>query len=359
VAERLGQAGMTVHIVEKGADIGGHVADMGCKATDVCLRCSVCVAQEIVRSVKAARHAAIYTNTELIAVHEGGNGSRFTAVLRSGNQQSDSTGGKKPRCPIYKTEGSAGISEGIERTIEVDAIVIATGYEPYDPRQNSSFGYGRIPNVITGLDAERQIADSHRISRITDGKLPERMAFIQCVGSRTEEIFRRPEDTDYCSTVCCAYALRMAALMKHQAGDTQITVFYMDIQNFGKGFTAFYNDCKRNMRFVRSRPYELTAGADGSVRVRYTPESGGVCEEEFDMVVLATGIRPSADNRELADRVGIAVDGQGFLGLKGPSALPEVQRQGIYVAGACESPKDIPCSIAQARAVSAAVLSSL
>lgn len=361
-AGRLGRAGVSVHLIEKEADIGGHVKEMGCKATDVCMRCNVCVAHDILRKVKTSPNVTIYMNTVLGDIRKVKDGSRYTAVLYPGMRDKGGNSKKKTGYVQIPPELRPDKSKNIRSSIDVDAIVIATGYEPYNPVENSSFGYGSVPNVITGMEAECQLAAQHRITRVTDGESPERIAFIQCVGSRTEEIFRRPEDTDYCSTVCCSYALRMARLMKYQAEESQITVFYMDIQNFGKGFNTFYNECKGEMRFIRSRPYEIKTGDNDTVRVRYTserenPETGSVCEEEFDLVILSVGIRPAAENRALADKLGLAVDEQGFLGLNGVSNFPDLQRDGVFVAGACESPMDIAGSIAQAEAVSTAILS--
>ena len=344
VAERLARAGAAVHLVEKQPDIGGRVAQMGCKATDVCVRCNVCVGDEILRSVRNVPAIHIYTSAQLHDLQRGRNGRRYRARL---------------------THFDAGSAEDKPSAVDVDAVVIATGHEPYNPVENSSYGYGRLPNVITGAEAEEQLAQTRRIARVSDGRTPKRIAFIQCVGSRTDEVFREPADTSYCSKVCCAYALRMARQMKHQAEDSDVTVFYMDIQHFGKGFDQFYRECKERMRFVRSRPYEFSAGADGAVRVTYTEPDGGendrraVCKEEFDLVILAVGIRPPADAEALAARLGVATDEQGFFGLKGAGAFPDLQREGIFAAGTSEGPKDIVDSVAQAQAVSAAILAEI
>jgi heterodisulfide reductase subunit A len=250
-----------------------------------------------------------------------------------------------------------------EREIDIDNIVIASGYEPYNPAINASYGYGQAANVITGIEAERQLATQHKLTRPSDGQLPGRVAFVQCVGSRSEQVHRRPEDTDYCSAVCCAYALRMAQLMKYQSEDADITVFYMDIQNFTKGFNKFYKNCKDKMTFIRSRPYEVKAGQNGEVLVKFTPQSvpeaanSQVCEEEFDLVVLAVGIRPASDAARVAETLQVPVDEHGFFGFKGASSFPGLQREGIFVAGACESPKDIAACMREAEAVSAAVIS--
>jgi heterodisulfide reductase subunit A len=247
--------------------------------------------------------------------------------------------------------------------IDIDSVVIASGYEPYDPAINASYGYGQAANVITGIEAERQLATQNKLTRPSDGQLPKRVAFVQCVGSRSEQVHRRPDDTDYCSAVCCSYALRMAKLMKYQSEEADITIFYMDIQNFGKGFNEFYKNCKDKMTFVRSRPYEIKAGKHGEVRVKFTPQSlpeaadSQVCEEEFDLVVLAVGIRPAQDAARLAEALEVPLDEHGFFGFKGASSLTGLQREGIYVAGACESPKDIAGCMREAEAVSAAVIS--
>jgi heterodisulfide reductase subunit A len=155
----------------------------------------------------------------------------------------------------------------------------------------------------------------------------------------------------------------MARRIRHQAPESEITVFYMDIQPFGQAFEAFFRECRGAMRFVRSRPYEIREGAEGRVRVKYAAEQPAegetgrpVCEEEFDLVVLAVGIRPAAGAGALAAMLGVPVDGQGFLGLKTAEALPDLQREGIHAVGACEAPKDIAACIAQAEAVSVVVL---
>jgi heterodisulfide reductase subunit A len=338
VADRLARAGVEVRLVEKKADLGGRVREMGCKATDTCLRCNVCVADRTLRTIGRTPGVSVHTSTEMVRLGPGRN-ARFSAVL---------------------VPAGAGAGHARAMSVDADAVVLATGHSPYEPAENSSLGYGRMQNVITGADAERQLAVRNRVTRPSDGGVPARVAFIQCVGSRTEEVFRRPEDTNYCSTVCCAYALRIAQRIKHQAPDTAVTVFYMDIQNFGKGFDAFYGQCKDKLRLVRSRPYEISPDDNGSVRVKYAAEGAGaeksVCEEGFDLVILSVGIRPAADGIRLAEQLGVAVDGSGFLGLKGGSCMPDLQREGIYAVGTCESPKDIAGTMAQAEAVSAELL---
>lgn len=403
-ARSLAQGGAKVHLIEKEPVIGGHGAQMGCKATNVCLRCNVCVAYDLLKEVLGMAAVTVHTRTELDELRGGVKDSRYTAGLNHGANYIDA--GSCIGCGYCVKVGPAGAigipypalspkavvvdesawlgaaaeararcaaacpagainPEAKARTskVNVDNVVVATGFAAYSPVENNLYGYGSVENVITGLEAERQLGELNKIVRPTDGEAPKRLAFIQCVGSRTEEVFRRPDDTDYCSAVCCAYALRMGRRMKYQAEDCDVTVFYMDIQNFGKGFDEFYRQCKDEMRFVRSRPYRLSAGEDGSVVVQYAVAEGereagsSVRKEEFDMVVLAVGIRPGEQTKELAEKLALASDESGFLGLKGTSSLADVQREGIFVAGANESPKDMAGSIAQAQAVSAAIMS--
>jgi heterodisulfide reductase subunit A len=404
VAQHLSQAGMSVHLIEKDASIGGHVAEMGCKATDICLRCNVCRANELLRNVANSDDIHIHTKTELMALDDGAS-RRYrvklkhvpTYIVRDKCLGCQACVQACPEKCIIRPKIAGSIAVPIidyslcrrsygkecsvceqtcpadainmrqqesESQIEIDNVVIATGYEPYNPAENASYGYGGAENIITGIEAERQLAIQHKITRPSDGLQPKRIAFIQCVGSRSEEIHRRPEDTDYCSAVCCAYALRMARMIKHQNKDVEITIFYMDIQNFGKGFNDFYNECKDNMNFIRSRPYEVKRGRDGTVCITFSPQSlpsevsSQICEQEFDLVVLAVGIRPNAGTVELAEKLLVTVDEYGFFGFKSVSPLPVLQREGIFVAGACESPKDIQSCMAQAEAVSTAVISS-
>jgi len=337
-AQKLAAAGFDVHLVERANRIGGHAAAMGCKATDVCLRCNVCVADEVFRNINNYSNIKIYTDTELEKLEQGANGSLYTAVLhhKKGDSRSE---------------------------IKVDNIIAATGHDSYNASIDAAWGYGRGDNIIDGAEAEKQLAEHNKLTRPSDGQMPKRLAFIQCVGSRSDQTHRRAEQNDYCSAVCCSYALRIAQLAKYLKQDCDVTIFYMDIQNFGRAFNKFYNQCRGSMNFIRSRPYEVNQNADGTVTVTYTPESANsnndsqVLKADFDMVVLSVGIRPRADSVMVSDVLGISADEYGFFGLKESSPLADLQKQGIYTVGTCEWPKDIKDCIAQAQAVSTAILS--
>jgi len=397
-AERLGRAGLEVLWVEKEPVIGGHAATMGCKAADVCLRCHVCVATDRLKAALRTPHVCLHTRSELVMLAPGNNGGAYRATLRSApnilcRERCIGCGACVAVCPEHcisvknpalyggipvlelplcrRAHGKAcdlcakacpvqaidWKEQEQNRELDVDAVVVATGYEPFHPEQKGTFGYGVIPNVISGLDAERQLSGQHRITRLSDGSAPRRVAFIQCVGSRSEHAHRRPEDTNYCSTVCCSYALRMARRMQHDVPETAVTVFYMDIQNFGKDFQSFFEACQKTMTFIRARPVDIMAGSEGAVSIVYEEqEKGAVTKAEFDLVVLSIGIRPSPSARRLADSLRLAVDEYGFLGIKGVAGLPQSHRENVFIVGTCGNPQDIAATIGQAEAVCAEIL---
>jgi heterodisulfide reductase subunit A len=394
----LGRAGLDVQWVEKEPVIGGQAAAMGCKAADICLRCHVCVATDRLKAALRAPRVHLNTRSELVALASGNNGVAYRATLRvapnilrrercigcglcvavcpehcisvkypalyGGMPVLDLTLCRRTRgkacdlcakaCPVKAFDWKA---QAQDRELDVDAVVVATGHQPFDPGSLGTFGYGVIPNVVSGLDAEHQLAGQHHITRSSDGSAPRRVAFIQCVGSRSEHAHRRPEDTNYCSTVCCSYALRIARRMQYDVPETAVTIFYMDIQNFGKDFASFYAACRNTMTFVRARPVDIMAGPEGTVVIAYEDqEKGAVNKAEFDLVVLSIGIRPAPAARALADSLQLAVDQQGFLGIKGVAGLPQTHRQNIFVAGTCGNPQDIAATIGQAEAVCAEIL---
>ena len=231
--------------------------------------------------------------------------------------------------------------------IKVGAIVLAAGYDTYDPSLKQEYGYGRLENVVTSMDFERLLCATGpyegEILRASDRKHPHKIAWIQCVGSRRVT----PGDNSYCSAVCCSYTQKQVILAKDHDTDARCTVFHNDIRAYGKDFERYYQRTQElsDVRFIRS--YTTVAREDPQTKnvfVRYSTPDEGVKEEEFDMVVLSVGLNPPADYQGLADKFGIELTEHGFC-LASPTNPIGTSRQGVYVCGAFQGPMDIPESV--------------
>jgi heterodisulfide reductase subunit A len=243
-----------------------------------------------------------------------------------------------------------------EVAYEVSSIIVATGFTVLEPR-DMLYGYGEYPNVVTALQYERLLSASGptqgEIVRPSEGNTPKRIAWIQCVGSRSPKY-----DRLYCSRVCCMYATKEAMITRDHHPDIETTIFYMDMRAYGKGFEEYYNLAEdMGVEYIRSRPVEVYQKDDSNVVVIYeNTYTGEVEEREFDLVVLSTAIIPSQVGA-LADILGIELDENGFIQEKDVVFAPfETSREGIYVAGCSQAPKDIPDSVAQACAAAAKAL---
>jgi heterodisulfide reductase subunit A len=240
-------------------------------------------------------------------------------------------------------------------SLEVGAVVLATGFEPYDARVVGEYGFGRFANVLTGPQFERLLSASGptmgKVVRPSDGQPPKKIAFIQCVGSRDLR------HQSYCSAVCCMYATKEAIVAKEHDRQIEPTIFYIDLRAYGKGFESLVKRAREEhgVRYVRSMVSQVTEIPETkNLLIRYRDESGALREEEFDLVVLAVGMRPSAKGQELARKLGLELNEHGFIKT---SVFDPVRstRAGVFVTGACTGPKDIPETVIQASAAAAAV----
>jgi len=199
--------------------------------------------------------------------------------------------------------------------IEAGAIILASGYEIIDPELKKELGYGRYPNVISSLQFERLLSASGpymgSVLRPSDLKTPKKIAFIQCVGSREIE-------HNYCSSVCCMYATKEAVIVKEHEPDTECTIFYIDLRAFGKGFEAYYNHAKElGVKYIRCRPSSIKeVPATRNLLIQYQKEGGGIVTDEFDLVVLSVGLRPTPEGAELAQIFGIYLNEHGCVRTK-------------------------------------------
>jgi heterodisulfide reductase subunit A len=231
--------------------------------------------------------------------------------------------------------------------VKVGAIVLAPGFEPFDPRARDEYGYGKLPNVVTSLDYERMMCATGphegEIRRASDEEHPRKIAWIQCVGSRQVT----PGGNSYCSSVCCTYTQKQVILTKEHNPDAECTLFHNDIRSYGKDFERFYGRAENlpGVRFIRSY---VSVGKEVpeslNVTIRYSTPGDGVKEEEFEMVVLSVGLTPPADFRDLADKFGIELNSHGFC-RSSPDNPGETSRPGIFISGAFQGPEDIPGAV--------------
>ena len=242
----------------------------------------------------------------------------------------------------------------IERDLRVGSVILSTGSEPYDPSALAEFYQYKVnPNVMTSLEFERILSASGptmgHLVRPTDEKEPEKIAWLQCVGSR---------DTNrcgngYCSSVCCMYAIKDAMIAKeHAKGDLDCTIFNMDIRTFGKDYEKYYLRAKdrEGVKFTKARIHTIDQAAENDdLIVKYADDSGQMQEEIFNMVVLSVGLQVPESSGELAERLGVSLDKYRFTA-SDPFAPVETSRDGVYACGVFQGPKDIPESVTQASA---------
>jgi len=234
--------------------------------------------------------------------------------------------------------------------VEVGAIILAPGFETFDPKLKSDYGYGKMQNVVTSLDFERILCATGpyegEIRRPSDRRHPHKIAWIQCVGSR--QVI--PGGNSYCSAVCCTYTQKQVILTKDHDAQAECTIFHNDVRSFGKDFERFYQRAENlpGIRFIRSF---VSIGREipetKNVTIRYSTYEDGVKEEEFDLVVLSVGLNPPDDVKEMSQKFSIELTSEGFCKTN-PVNPVETSRPGIFVSGAFQGPIDIPESIVTA-----------
>jgi len=242
-------------------------------------------------------------------------------------------------------------------SLKVGAIVLASGCEAYDPGQHDVYGYRKSPDIVTSLEFERMLSSSGPLGghlvRPSDGKGLEKIAWLQCVGSRDVHIGAR----GYCSSVCCTYAIKEAMLAKEHCKDlTDAAIFYMDIRTHGKDFEKYYLRGKEQagIRFVKTRITNIVpVEGNGRQLIRYVDNSGQRVEEEFDMVVLSVGLGVSREALGLARDLEVELDHYDFAATDSFAPI-QTSKAGIYVCGAFEAPKDIPSSVIESSAAAGA-----
>jgi len=394
----LADQGFTVYLVEKNPSIGGRMAQLD--KTFPTLDCAACIMTP--KMVDAGRHKNIklLTFSEVKAISR--KGKNFLVKILRKPRYVDETkctgcGACAQLCPVEVPndfDERMGVRNAIyvpfpqavpliytvdkenclecdlcknvcgvnavdyeqkpqEIEIEVGAIIVTTGFNLFDSRKKEEYGYGVYDNIITGLALERLLSASGptggHVVRPSDGKIPKKVAFIQCVGSRDEK-----SGNTYCSRVCCMYATKEAELVKEHVPGVDVKIYYMDIRAFGKGFEEFYQRAKEEFKinYVKGRVAEITEDPNTKnllIRAENI-ELGEPIEDEVDMVVLSSGLVPAATN-DLEKILPIKRGEDGFFVTANPKVDPVTTSvEGVFIAGVAEGPKDIPDAVTQASA---------
>jgi len=299
VALELARNNINVIIVEKLAAIGGKVRSYGCKATDRCNKCGLCLVGDLWAQVEKHGNIKILTQAQVVDIM--GTKGAFTAVIKTGGA----------------IEAISGISN----------IVVAVGFEEFTTQSAGSLEYEEGENIITGIYLEQLLANRGKNGIFSNP--PASVGFIQCFGSRDIQ-----EKAAYCSRVCCNYSVRAAKVLREYYPDIKITFFYMDFQEVD-GQDRIEDLLKNNMEFVRCRPVRVKAGKPNLILYEH-PEDHRLVQRSVDLLVLSEGIYPSGDYEDLAEICMLGLNENGFM-----KYVKEPRQSGIYLAGCVAGPRKI------------------
>jgi heterodisulfide reductase subunit A len=375
-AWELSHFDLDIHLIEKDYFLGGHALQYNCKAVDKCEQCDACTVEKMLKNVMQSPKIHIYLAADIKEITH--NTLFHIQILQkplfSTQEEQEFLGQAFAQCPIENLilRGSsvwnlplyalnhdqlAQLSnDEIEKalnghiasqtppqnlSLETDAVIIATGFQPFNPSLKSLYNYDQLPNVVTALEMETAKKEKGIYLRPSDTERPKRTAFIQCVGSRNEEFGHL-----WCSQVCCPYALRMAQVMRSEDPEMDITFYYMDIQNIGKDSPVFYEKCLSDFHFIRNIPVDISSGPDGSVSIRFLDDH--TCQalhEVYDLVILSVGISPGPDNERLANLCNISLHDNGFFQGHPEGSSSLTKQKGVFLAGTVTGPKSIAESV--------------
>lgn len=329
-ALQLADADQPVFLVEREAWLGGNVARLDLTAPHLDSARDLLI--DRVSRVRAHQHIEVLQQTRLVRLE--GYAGNFVATVQ--------TSGERPR------------------PLSVGSVIVCTGYQPFDPRRIDEFGYGRLPGVMTSLELERMLRAGAVVT--PSGRLPRNVAIVHCVGSRSERFH------GYCSRVCCMTALKFDHEIRTALPDTRVLDLYIDMHAFGKGCEDFYRRSAELktvfLMYAKGTTPLVTAAGPGdecALLIAVTDVlSGEAVEIPADLVVLMVGMEARDDADDVARLVNISRDKDGWFIESHPKLDPvATTTDGVFIAGACQAPKDIPDSVAQARAAAARVLARI
>jgi heterodisulfide reductase subunit A len=317
-ARELAASGRRVLLVEEAPEIGGKVRGYGCKSTDKCANCGVCLAKNLFNDIEKNSLVEIQLNTKLADLT--GEKGNYTAALRS-----------------------AGV---VSYVSEISDVIIATGFKGTTKTDFNGFveleSNRSSGSVITGSDIEL-LMKGRTETRLFE-KPPSSVAFIQCFGSRDIK-----ENAMYCSRVCCAYSTRAAKVIKKYYPECEITFFYMEMQQVKNG--SYFDELKQlGVNFIKCRPVKVK-DANPAIVIFDNPQTGKREELKFDIVVLSNGIRPSDDAGKIAELCGLGQTESGFL-----KYVKGINHTGVYIAGCAKGPAKIEEAYADSIAIARRIL---
>ncbi|MEM3703384.1 MAG: CoB--CoM heterodisulfide reductase iron-sulfur subunit A family protein [Candidatus Bathyarchaeia archaeon] len=408
----LANEGFEVYLVEKNPSIGGHMAQFD--KTFPTMDCSLCILSPKMAEVGHNPNIKLFTNSEVVDV-KGYVGNFKVKILKKPRYVTDdcsACGECSKVCPeTAPNEFDEGLStrhaiympfpqavpptytidaelclnkdvivcdkcvKACERNaidfnmkpetieLEIGTIIVATGHDTFNPSDLEEYGYGKYENVITGPEFERILSPTGptegKIVRPSDKRIPKRIAFIQCVGSRDEKT------NPYCSRVCCMYATKQALLIREKIPDANISVFYIDLRAFGKGYEEFYKRAQiEGIRYIRGKVAEVFEDSKSKNLILHAEDTlaGVLVEAEVDLIILSVGLVPRIEMNSLSTMLNLSKSPDGFLKEAHPKLRPvDSLVDGIYLAGTVQGPKDIPDTVAQASAAAqkASILMSI
>ncbi len=315
----LAAMGHKVHLIEKEENLGGNLRNLfkvftrNEKAETVLTR--------YLEEIEAENNITVFRNSTIL--------------------------GFKGKAPAFKVTIN---TEEEKHNLSVGAVVLATGFSPYNPTEKKEYGYTRYQDVISAVDLEEMLK-SGKFERISDSQKPKSIVFVQCVG------FRDLRANEYCSSFCCMSALKNAAYIKKEHPEVEVTVMYMDIRTPSL-YEQIYSEARNlGVRFIRSRPAEIFEKNSKLVLNFENTLTGEMVTMESDLVVLSTGATPNPKTKELGKMIGLKLSETGFFKVVQPPLGTGVP--GIFVAGANSGPKDMHYSLAQGSAAAAQVHKSL
>ncbi len=247
-----------------------------------------------------------------------------------------------------------------EYHVSVATVIVATGFKLFDPLKIPRYGYGHYKNVLTSMEMERQLAPTrpfNTVLRPGDGKVPDKIAYVLCTGSRDANI-----GNPICSQICCMYSIKQAQLLMGALPMADVTIYYINIRSFGKGFEEFYEQAKgMGVNFIKGKIGKITEKENGNLILRYEDiNENRLKEAEHDMVILSVGVLPNPDAASIFQGGELKLDHLDFIGQAEPLANPsETSVKGVFVAGTASGPMDIPDSILSAGSASSEAMSYL